>query len=79
MNRWSKQQPLKRLNFFFDRRPILGWEWGACVAKSLCPELPTTPLTRSHPVEAECVVDDRVFAGINEPRFPEPRKEKDGW
>jgi len=52
---------------------------GACVTKSLCPGLTTTPTTRSHPVEAKCVVDDRVFAGKSEPHIPEPKKEKDGW
>jgi len=29
-------------------------------------------------VEAECVVDDRVFAGISEPHSPELRKKKYG-
>jgi len=38
---------------------------GACVLKSPCPEMPTTPPSRGHLVEAECVVDDRDFAGIS--------------
>jgi len=34
--------------------------------------LPTTnPHTHVPPVEAECMVDDRVFAGICEPHVPE--------
>jgi len=35
--------------------------------------------TRGHPVEAECMVDDRVFAGIGKPHIPELRKKNDGW
>ena len=46
----------------------MGWKWGACVSKSLYPQLSTTPPTRGPHVEAECVVDDRVFAGISEPQ-----------
>ena len=36
---------------------------GACVSKSLYPQLSTTPPTRGPSVEAECVLDDRVFSG----------------
>src|SRR6218665_3439142 len=40
---------------------------------------PTTQPTRGPPVEAECVVDDRVFAGICEPHIPEyGRRRTDG-
>jgi len=39
--------------------------------------LPTTPPTRGPSVEAERVVDDRIFAGISEPLIPELRKKKD--
>jgi len=52
---------------------------GACVSTSLCPELPTMPPTWGHPVEAECVVDDSVFAGIIKPHIHKLRKKKDGW
>src|SRR6218665_171289 len=54
------------------------WKWGACVSKSLYPQLSTTPPTRGPPVEAECVVDDRVFAGISEPHIPEKGRRTDG-
>jgi len=40
---------------------------GHASQKAPSPQLPTTPPTRGPPEEAECVVDDRVFAGISEP------------
>jgi len=68
MDRWPKQQlTIETIKLLFWLTAI-NLSWGgngrACVAKSLCPELPTTPPTRSHPVEAECVVDVWVFAGM---------------
>jgi len=57
----------------------LGWEWGHAY-KKICHELPTLPPARGHPLEAECIVDDRVFAGVSEfhIHIPELRKKKDG-
>jgi len=37
---------------------------GMRLKKPLSPQLPTTPPTRGPSVEAECVVDDRVFAAV---------------
>ena len=60
-----------------------GWKWGAGVEmeagvemggmrlKKSLPQLSTTPPTRGPPVEAECVVNERVFTGICEPHIPE--------
>src|SRR6218665_3865099 len=56
------------------------WKWGACVGwkwggmrlkKPLPPTVHHAMYTRGFPVEAECVVDDRVFAVIREPHIPE--------
>jgi len=44
----------------------------------LLPQLQTMPPTLGPSVEAECMVDDQVFACINEPHIPELRK-KDRW
>ena len=56
----------------------MGVEMGACISKASALQLPTTPPTRGPPVEAERVVDNRIFAGISEPFIPELRKKKDG-
>src|SRR6218665_1051235 len=40
---------------------------GIRLKKPLPSQQPTTPPTRGPPVEAECAVDDRVFASISEP------------
>jgi len=48
----------------------LGGKWGGMRLKKPLPQLSTTPPARGPPVEAECVVDDRVFAGISEPHIP---------
>ena len=80
----AEKQPLKRVNFHFDwsissYKPkikfIFRVEMGHASQKASAPQqlLSVTPLTGGHPVEAECVVDDRVFTGISEPHIPELR------
>jgi len=45
--------------------------------KPLSPNRPPTPPTHGPSVEAECMVDDQVFTGINKPHIPQPRKKVD--
>jgi len=49
-------------------------EMGHASHKTSALQLPSTPLTRVPSVAAECMVDDRIFAGISEPHIPELRK-----
>ena len=57
---------------YIARRVGMGWY---ASLKASTTQMPTTPPSRGNPVGTECVVDDRVLAGICEP----PRdKESEG-